>query len=70
MDWLVAPGILVTFAGIGLLMWCIFRVWDAKRKGADDEALRAVLQSVMPWNLGAMGISAIGLMMVVVGLML
>jgi len=70
MDWLIAPGIVVTLAGIGLLVWCIYRVWNAKRNGADDDTLRNVLQSVMPWNLGAMGISAIGLMMVVVGLLL
>ncbi len=70
MDWLITPGIVVTLAGIGLLIWCIYQVWNAKRTGADDETLRNVLQSVVPWNLAAMGISAVGLMMVVVGLLL
>jgi hypothetical protein len=42
----------------------------AKKQGLSDEQMKLQLQSAVAWNLGAMGCSAIGLMMVVIGIML
>ena len=70
MDWLIIPGVIVTFIGLGLLFYTILRIMRAKKQGLSDEQMKLQLQSAVAWNLGAMGCSAIGLMMVVIGIML
>jgi len=70
MDWLIIPGVIVTFIGLGLLFYTILRIMRAKKQGLSDEQMKLQLQSTVAWNLGAMGCSAIGLMMVVIGIML
>ena len=70
MDWLIIPGIVVTFIGLGLLFYTIARIMRAKKQGLKDDDMKVQLQSAIAWNLGAMGCSAIGLMMVVIGIML
>lgn len=70
MENLVWIGALVTLAGLAGLVWCILRVARAKRQGLDDEGLKAELQKVVALNLGALCLSAIGLMMVVIGILL
>lgn len=49
---------------------CILRVRRARRDATSDDEIRAELQKVVALNLGAMGVSAIGLMMVVLGVFL
>ena len=70
MDWLIIPGIIVTFIGLGLLFYTILRIMRAKKQGLSDDEMKVHLQSGIAWNLVAMGCSAIGLMMVVIGIML
>lgn len=70
MDLLIWAGAAVSLAGVAGLIWCILLVAGARRKGLSDEALRKRLKSVLPLNLGALLLSAIGLMMVVVGILL
>lgn len=70
MEILIALGAVVTLAGLAGLIWCILRVTKAKRAGLNDEALRVVMQKTVALNLGALFLSVIGLMMVVVGLLL
>ncbi len=70
MDWLIWTGAGVTLLGLAVLIWCILIVARARRQGLDDDALRAKLQSVVPLNMGALFLSAVGLMMVVVGILL
>ena len=70
MDWLIIPGVIVTFIGLGLLFYTILQIKRAKKQGLSDAELQVNLQSAVAWNLGAMGCSAIGLMMVVIGIML
>ena len=60
----------MTLFGVGMLVWCIVRVARARRAGLDDAALKARLQSIVALNLGALAVSAIGLMLVIVGLVL
>ena len=70
MELLVWAGAAVSLGGLAGLVWCILKVWRARRSGLDDAALRRKAQAVLPLNLGAMFLSVIGLMMVVVGIML
>ncbi|NRB17136.1 MAG: hypothetical protein HRU33_06040 [Rhodobacteraceae bacterium] len=67
---LVWIGAITSIAGLGGLIWCIFHVLRARKQHLDDEALRAVVQSVLPYNLGALLLSMLGLMLVVVGVIL
>lgn len=67
---LIWVGTALTLTGLALLIWCIFRVAKAKRAGLTEDSLREALQRVVPVNLGALLLSAIGLMLVVVGIIL
>lgn len=69
-DLLVWAGAALSVAGLIGLFWCILYVIKARRKALDDEALRAVVQKVLPYNLGALFLSVIGLMLVMVGIFL
>ncbi|MBM1813604.1 hypothetical protein [Pseudosulfitobacter pseudonitzschiae] len=69
-DLLIWAGAAISLIGLAGLVWCIIRVARAKRAQLDDEAMRAVLQSVVPLNLGALFVSAFGLMLVVLGIFL
>ena len=70
MDWFIIPGVIVTLIGLGLLFYTILRIMRAKKQGLSDDEMKVHLQSAIVWNLVAMGCSAIGLMMVVIGIML
>lgn len=66
-DIIIWAGAAMTVAGLLLLVWCILRVVKAKNAGLSDEELRAAVQKVVPLNLGALCLSMLGLMMVIVG---
>ncbi|WP_137700016.1 hypothetical protein [Marimonas lutisalis] len=70
MQILIWGGAAVTLAGIAGLMWCILQVAAAKRENLEEDALRVRLARLVPVNLGALFVSAIGLMMVVIGIAL
>lgn len=70
MEILIWAGAALSIAGLIGLMWCIIRVWKARKAGLDNDAMRAVLQSVVPINAAALFLSVIGLMMVVIGVLL
>ena len=70
MEWLIWIGAAVTLTGVALLLWCILTIARARRAGLPDDRLRARLQRVIVLNFGALLLSAIGLMMVVVGIVL
>ena len=64
---LIWGGALVSLVGLSGLLYCIFKVAKAKRSAIDDDALKAVLQSIVPINLGALLLSVLGLILVVIG---
>lgn len=70
MDGLIWSGAAVSCLGLVGLVASIIRVNRARKSGLDDEALRAAVQKVLPLNLGALFLSVIGLMMVIVGIFL
>ena len=70
MAYLIPAGAFITLLGLAGLLWCIFKVNRARKGGASDEELRAVMQEIVPANLAALLLSALGLIVVVVGIML
>ncbi|MFT7594709.1 MAG: hypothetical protein ACI8R4_002033 [Paracoccaceae bacterium] len=67
---MIWAGAALSLVGLAGLIWCIIRVARARRAGLDDDGLRAVLQSVIPMNMGALFLSVTGLMLVVIGVIL
>lgn len=70
MEWLVWSGALISSIGLVGLVVSILKVAKARKAGLSDEDLRAAVQKVMPLNLGALFLSVIGLMIVIVGIFL
>ena len=70
MEILVWIGTGLTLAGLVLLVWCIREAARAKRSSEDDTVLKACLQKILPVNLGALALSALGLMTVMLGVFL
>ena len=70
MQALIWAGAALTLLGLLGLGYCILRATKAKRSGLDDTAMRAELQRVVAINLGAVGLSALGLAAVVTGILL
>ena len=68
MENLIWIGALVSLVGLAGLVWCILSVWKAKKAGLGDEDLRAAVQKVMPLNTGALFLSVMGLMIVILGI--
>lgn len=70
MSLLIPIGTVLTLAGVALLLWCIVLVRRARAEKLAPDAFRARLQRVVAWNAGALCLSALGLMMVVLGILL
>ncbi len=60
----------MTILGVMGLAWCIRVVLVSRRKNLSEPDMRAALQRVVALNMGALALSGIGLMMVVVGIIL
>jgi hypothetical protein len=70
MDWLIWIGAAVSLGGIAGLLRCIQLALRARKSGLDNTAMRARLQQIVTFNLAALGVSALGLMLVVMGIIL
>ncbi|PSL21731.1 hypothetical protein [Shimia abyssi] len=70
MEWLVWAGALLSVIGLVGLVASIIKANKARRAGLSDEELRAAIQKIMPLNMGALFLSVIGLMVVIVGISL
>jgi protein-S-isoprenylcysteine O-methyltransferase Ste14 len=70
MDLLIWFGSILSIIGLIGLFWCIKTVLRAKKLATSDEELRRSLQKVVPFNMAALFLSAIGLMLVILGIML
>lgn len=67
MIWIGTGLTLLGVLGLGL---CVVLALRAKRSGQGDAALKAALQKVVVLNLGALLLSGLGLMAVIVGIIL
>ena len=70
MEALIWIGSALALAGVAGLVWCILLALRARRSGLEDAAMRSALQRVVVLNLAALGVSALGLMCVVMGVVL
>lgn len=70
MEWLIWIGAAVTILGLAGVIASIFKITSAKKNAPDDDTLREQLQKIIPLNLGALFLSMLGLMLVVVGVVL
>ena len=70
MQFLIWIGALVTLFGVAGLVFVGLKVRAAQHENLDDEAMRARIAGLLPYNLAALFVSAIGLMMVVIGIVL
>jgi heme exporter protein D len=68
--YLIWGGVAVSLIGLVGLIISIIQVSRAKRAKLNDEDMRAAIQKALPLNLGALFLSVIGLMMVILGLFL
>ncbi len=70
MEWLIIIGTLVALTGLVGLVVSAMRVIRARRAGLAGDALRDAIRGAMVLNMGAFAVSAFGLTMVVVGVIL
>lgn len=70
MDGLIWSGTAVSLAGLAGLVWCIVYALRARRAGLADAELRVRLQRAVLVNLAALFVSALGLMLIVLGIVL
>ncbi|MEE9426895.1 MAG: hypothetical protein V3V25_01990 [Paracoccaceae bacterium] len=70
MDWLIWPGAVISFLGVIGLFYCIRAAAKARSENLDAPTMEARLQHLVALNMGALAVSSIGLMMVVIGILL
>lgn len=70
MDVLIWIGVAVALLGLVGILWSGVIAMQARRAKLDDAALRARLQRALPINLGALLLSVLGCMLVIVGVVL
>ncbi len=70
MEYLIWGGAGVTVLGLSGLIYSALLVMRARKSGLDDAGLRAAMQRALVWNLGALALSGLGLMLVILGVLL
>ena len=70
MQSLVWIGVVLTLLGVAGLICCVIIAFRARRDGLNDAEMKERLQKVVALNMGALALSAMGLMFVVLGLFL
>lgn len=70
MQTLIWIGAAITMLGIAGIFYVMLQALKAKQAGLEDAALRARLESLTPWNMGALFTASIGLMLVIAGIIL
>ncbi len=70
MEFVVWGGTALSLLGLAGIVYSIVAVSRAKKAGLSDEELRARVGMILPINLGALFISMIGLMAVIIGVWL
>ncbi|NDH20714.1 MAG: hypothetical protein EBY46_05270, partial [Rhodobacteraceae bacterium] len=68
MGFLIWGGAVVSFSGLVGLIWCIIKARQAKNAASSDEELNAAIRTLIPWNMGALFLSTIGLIIVILGI--
>ncbi len=69
-DILIWVGAFISLVGLAGLVASILKVLRARRANLPDAEMRAAVQAALPLNLGALFLSVIGLMLVIVAIFL
>ncbi len=67
---MIWAGTAVTLLGLAGLIWCVIRANRVRRQTLAEDDLKQALMALLPLNLGSLLLSAIGLMLVVIGVIL
>jgi hypothetical protein len=70
MESMIIAGALITVLGLFGLIYCIAKAFKARKSGLEGEELTTHLQGLVAVNLASFFLSAIGLALVVVGILL
>ena len=70
MELLIWIGSILSIFGLVGLFWCIKNVLKAKKLATSEDELRSSLQKAVPLNMASLFLSAIGLMLVILGIIL
>lgn len=70
MEWIIWLGAALTVIGVLMLVYCIVFAVKTRQSNLPEDQMKAKLQTVVTLNLGALAISAIGLMAVIFGIVL
>lgn len=70
MEMLIWGGAALTMTGVLTLLWCILLAMRARKSDLPEDQIKAQLQRVVVLNLGALAVSGLGLIVVVVGVIL
>jgi hypothetical protein len=70
MDYLIIVGVAITSLGLIGLIYCIAKAFKARKAGLEGEELTAYLKNLVAINMAAFFLSALGLLIVVVGTLL
>lgn len=70
MEWLVWTGTALALIGLATVVYCIVAAVRARRAKLPDAALRARLQRIVAINMGALLVSVLGLMTIVMAVVL
>jgi hypothetical protein len=70
MEFVIWCGAALSMIGILGLLWCVVLALQARKSGLPDDQMKARLQQIVALNLGALAISALGLMAVIFGIIL
>lgn len=69
MSGLIIVGAIVTLIGLAGLGYCIAKAFKLRTAALEDAEMTQQLQRLVPINLSSVCIAAIGLMMVVIGIL-
>jgi len=70
MDIMIWTGAAISAIGLIGIVYCMRQALKAKGEGLDDDAMRERLQKLVGINMGALFLSMLGLIVVVVGIIL
>lgn len=70
MELLIWMGSILSILGLVGLFWCIKTVLKAKKLATSDDELRSSLRRAVPLNMASLFLSALGLILVILGIML
>ncbi|MFC7703291.1 hypothetical protein ACFQXB_03670 [Plastorhodobacter daqingensis] len=70
MEWLIWTGAAAALLGVAGLIWCVVLALGLRKSSLPEDEQRRRLQRVVIINMSALGLSALGLVLVVAGIIL